>query len=77
MSIRTLQYHLDRDNWGYREFLNQIRHDQALHYLRTTNLSLAEIADLVGYSEQSPFQNAFKRWTGQSPGEFRKSIGKS
>jgi AraC-like DNA-binding protein len=77
MSIRTLQYHLERDNWGYREFLDQVRHDQALHYLRTTDLSLSEIASLVGYSEQSPFQNAFKRWTGKSPGEFRKSIGKS
>jgi AraC-like DNA-binding protein len=70
---RTLQYQLSNHGVSYRDFLEQVRQEQAEYYLRQTNYSLYEIALLLGYSEQSPFQNAFKRWTGTSPNEFRKS----
>ena len=73
MSPRTLQYQLNADGYGYRNLLERIRQEHAEHYLAQTDLSLNEIAFMLGYSEQSPFQNAFKRWTGMSPGEFRKA----
>ncbi len=73
MSPRTLQYQLNADGYGYRNLLERVRQQHAEHYLAQTDLSLNEIAFMLGYSEQSPFQNAFKRWTGMSPGEFRKS----
>lgn len=73
ISPRTLQYQLNNYGLGYRSLLEQIRQERAEHYLRTTDLSLHEIAFLLGYSEQSPFQNAFRRWTGESPGCFRKN----
>lgn len=73
MSPRTLQYQLTADGYGYRSLLERIRQEHAEHYLSQTDLSLNEIAYMLGYSEQSPFQNAFKRWTGMSPGEFRKN----
>jgi len=38
-------------------------------------MSLNEIAFLLGYSEQSPFQNAFRRWTGESLGSFQEEGG--
>lgn len=76
MSPRTVQNRLMEFGYGYRALLEQIRQEQAEHYLSTTDLSLNEIADLLGYSEQSPFQNAFRRWTGESPGSFRKKVGK-
>lgn len=76
ISPRTLQNRLTEFGYGYRALLEQIRQQQAEHYLSTTDLSLNEIADLLGYSEQSPFQNAFRRWTGESPGIFRKKVGK-
>lgn len=44
---------------------------QALHYLADRDLSLMEIALLLGYSEQSSFAAAFKVWMGVPPGEFR------
>ena len=75
-SPRTVQNRLTEFGYGFRALLEQIRQEQAEHYLSTTDLSLNEIADLLGYSEQSPFQNAFKRWTGESPGSFRKKVGK-
>ena len=76
MSPRTVQNRLAEFGYGFRALLEQIRQEQAEHYLSTTDLSLNEIADLLGYSEQSPFQNAFRRWTGESPGSFRKKVGK-
>ena len=45
----------------------------ALGYVRDPGLSLLDIAYLLGFSEQSAFQRAFKRWSGQTPGEFRRS----
>lgn len=76
ISPRTLQYQLNEHDIGFRNLLEQIRQEQAERYLSTTDLSLNEIAYLLGYSEQSPFQNAFRRWTGESPGSFRKKAGK-
>jgi AraC-like DNA-binding protein len=40
-------------------------------YLADPKLAIFEVAFLLGYSEPSPFNRAFRRWTGQSPSEFR------
>lgn len=75
MSSRTLQYQLSADGYAYRDLLERIRQEHAEHYLKHTDMSLNDIAYALGYSEQSPFQKAFKRWTGQAPGEYRKQAG--
>ena len=41
--------------------------------LRDDSYALSEIAFLTGYSEQSAFNRAFKRWTGQTPAAYRKA----
>jgi len=48
-----------------------MRKSLAVSYLRDSSLVLAEIAYLLGYSGMSSFSDAFKRWTGLSPGQFR------
>jgi AraC-like DNA-binding protein len=45
--------------------------DLALRYLRDPNLSLSQIAFLLGYSELSALSHAFRRWTRTTPGEWR------
>jgi AraC-like DNA-binding protein len=40
--------------------------------LENETLALAEIAFSLGYSEVSAFNHAFRRWTGQSPGDYRR-----
>ena len=72
MSPRTLQHRLDRYGVNFRNLVDGLRHSQAKQHLRLTDLSLAEIADMLGFSNQTSFQRAFKRWTGQTPGEFRR-----
>jgi AraC-like DNA-binding protein len=48
-----------------------VREQLARRYLTRTNLSLAELALLLGYSDQSAFTRSFKGWTDNSPGDFR------
>ena len=58
---------------GFRKFSDELRHELALGYLADSQLSLVDVAYLLGFSEQSAFQRAFKRWTGITPGEHRRN----
>ncbi len=71
MSVRSLQRKLSEDNTTFRTLRDQIRKELALNYLRDPSIEHAEIAFLLGYSEQSAFSRSFKRLTGLSPGEVR------
>lgn len=68
---RTLQRKLDAEGTTFRRVLDEVRLTRARHYLRDPGLRLADVAFLLGYSEQSAFQYAFKQWTGQTPGQYR------
>jgi AraC-like DNA-binding protein len=71
MSRRTLQRKLAERGLTYRTILDNIRHDMALKYLGSPDKSLTEIAFLLGFSEQSAFARAFRRWQGVSPSAYR------
>ncbi len=71
ISGRTLHRRLTECGCGFRELAATVRRSRAESFLRNPAISLAEVAFMLGYSEQSTFQHAFKRWTGQTPGEFR------
>lgn len=72
LSARTLQRRLADRGIQFQGLLEATRHALAREYLANPNLSLTEIALLLGYSEQSAFNRAFKRWTGQTPRQARK-----
>jgi AraC-like DNA-binding protein len=73
MSVRTLQAKLSESELKYSEILEQQRIDLAKTYLEQQQLSLDDIAANLGYSEQSSFGRAFKRWTGLSPKLYRQN----
>ena len=50
-----------------------MRRRTALRYVGGHDLGLTEIAFLLGFSQTAPFHRAFKRWTGQTPLEYRRS----
>ena len=54
--------------------MDTVRRELAERYLAEPTLDLTDLAFLLGYSEQSAFQRAFKRWTGQTPGEYRRNL---
>lgn len=74
MSRRTLQRRLREAGTTFQTILDDERRARALFLLRDPGLALYEIAFLLGYSEPSAFQRAFKRWTGVAAGAFRKEL---
>ncbi|WP_020407039.1 AraC family transcriptional regulator [Hahella ganghwensis] len=71
MSRHTLYRKLKQENNSFQELVEQVRKEKALDYLQKKKYSLSEIAFLLGFSELSAFSRAFKRWTGESPAQFR------
>lgn len=71
LSTRTLQRKLNSENISYRQLLNEAREAQAQMLLKDPHLPLAEIAFLLGYRDQSTFNNAYRRWLKISPGQWR------
>lgn len=72
MTPRTLQRRLKAHGISYQKLLENLRKDLAQSYLRERRLAISELAYLLGYSEPSAFQRAFKRWTGMTPDNFRR-----
>jgi len=73
MSNRTLTRRLAESNFSFRDIIRNTQELRAKHLLRNTNRSVAEVAFEIGFSEQSAFNRAFKRWTNLSPSQFRKN----
>lgn len=71
MSSRTLQRRLSDQGETFQNLVDLARRELAQKLLQETEYSLAEIAFLTGFSEQSAFTRAFKRWEGQTPRSFR------
>lgn len=72
MSPRTLQRRLGAHGLSWQQWLDRSREELARQYLADPVLSLAEVALLLGFSEQSAFTRAFRRWTGLRPGQYRR-----
>ncbi len=72
MSPRSLQRRLADEGHGFQPLLDDTRRHLADAYLRDPGLELAEIALLLGYSEQSAFTRAFRAWTGLAPAQWRR-----
>jgi AraC-like DNA-binding protein len=71
MSARTLRRRLREENVSFREVLADVRKSLALDYLERSTLSVAEIANLLGYEEPANFHRAFRKWTNEGPGRYR------
>ncbi|WP_188064849.1 AraC family transcriptional regulator [Dietzia sp. ANT_WB102] len=68
---RTLQRRLAVAGTTYGQVVDNLRRDRAYQFITTTDLSFIQIADLVGFTEQSTLSHAVRRWFGISPGELR------
>ena len=71
MTTRTLRRQLADEGTRFRAIVDQLRYETALQFLSTSRLGCADIALLLGYSESSVLSRAFRRWSGQSPDEWR------
>jgi AraC-like DNA-binding protein len=75
VSTRTLQRQLTDAGLTYKSVLDAMRAELAHVLLVSTERSLLEITFLLGYSDASAFNRAFRRWTGTTPLEYRSSGG--
>lgn len=63
---------LQEEQTRFQDIIDQTRRDLAISYIRDTDLALGEIAFLLGFSSAAAFQRAFRRWTRQPPGQYRR-----
>lgn len=71
LSPRTLHRRLAEAGTTYKLLLEETRRDLAQRYLKQPDLTISEIAFLLGFSETGNFSRAFKRWSGASPSDYR------
>jgi len=77
VSVRTLQRRLKDDGRGFADVVEDFRREEATRLLSDPTLHLVEITSRLGYSEQTSFTRAFRRWTNTTPGEWRESRRKA
>jgi len=73
MSARTLRRRLEREGTSYQRIKDNARRDAAIAMLGREGMTVGEVAEWVGFSDPSAFHRSFKKWTGVSPGAFRRS----
>lgn len=71
LSQRTLQRRLQEEGTSYQQLLDDTRRELAEQYLGQVDLTLLEVAYLLGFSDPSNFFRAFRRWFDETPGEYR------
>ena len=75
VSERTLSRRLADEGTSFRAILDDVRRESACTLLQDRSLSVGDVAFFLQYSEPAAFHRAFRRWTGQAPGEFREDSG--
>lgn len=75
LTSRGLRRRLDRAGSNFQSISDGVRRDLALNYLNNTELGMLDVAFLLGFSDQSAFNRAFRRWTGQAPGQYKATTG--
>ncbi len=71
MSLSTLRRRLLAENTSFQKIKDDCRKNSAIQHMRSPQLSINDVAELMGFDEPSAFFRSFKRWTGMTPGEFR------
>jgi AraC-like DNA-binding protein len=74
LSARSLQRKLHEEGTTYKQLVDDTRRELAAQYVKQSQLSINEITYMLGFSEPSNFTRAFKRWTGESPSEYRLAV---
>jgi len=71
---QTLRRWLKKEGTSYQKIKDEIRCDMAIEIISAQKIPLIDMAEILGYSEPSAFNRAFKRWVGIAPGSFRRSV---
>lgn len=72
VSTRTLKRRLQEEGRNFRALVDHVLCERATQMLQEDGMTVSEVAFQLGYNDVSNFSRAFRRWTGQSPSDFRK-----
>lgn len=75
VSARTLHRQLKEEGATLQGLKDEARHVRAMDLLRRTQRPIKQVAEAAGFRNEKSFIRAFKAWTGQSPGDFRRHGG--
>ena len=71
MSTSSLRRRLMKENTSYQQIKDERRHAAAIDYLRSNDMKIQEVGELLGFTETSSFVRSFRNWTGMTPKVFR------
>jgi len=74
MPARTLQRHLAAEGATHSGMVDDVRRELALKHLGNASISITEIAYALHFTDPTAFHRAFKRWTGESPLQYRRRL---
>lgn len=74
LSVTTLRRHLQQETTSFQKIKDECRLEAAIHYLGCQDLTNSIISEKLGFDETSAFFRAFKKWTGLTPGEYRRQM---
>ena len=74
LSRRTLQRRLFEQGTTFGAELDAMRRELAVRLIRDRNLAIHDVSSMLGYSDTSAFSRAFRRWTSESPREYRARV---
>ncbi len=74
VSKRTLARRLTKEGTGFRKIRDEILSQQAVDYLRDSNMSVDAVAALLNYHDSANFRRAFKRWFQKTPDQYRQQL---
>ncbi|WP_436898164.1 AraC family transcriptional regulator ligand-binding domain-containing protein [Acinetobacter gyllenbergii] len=72
-SSRTLRRKLDEAGYSYLGLLDEVRYQQAKQLLLNPHMEVQDIALYLGYLQPANFARAFKKWSGLTPSQFRRT----
>jgi AraC-like DNA-binding protein len=73
MHRRTLNRRLAAEGTTFQQVLDRVRCTVATELLENSDVAMHDVAETLGYAGLTPFMRAFHRWTGRTPGEWRKA----
>lgn len=74
LSESTLRRRLEEEGKSYQSIKDYLRRDMAINLLSDGTQNVTDIATQLGFAEPSAFFRAFKKWTGATPGDYRRTI---
>jgi AraC-like DNA-binding protein len=71
ISARTLKRRLQEHGVSFQQLLDEIRQRDSLRMIEDPTLRIADIAQRLGFADPANFTRAFRKWTGETPSNFR------